>query len=85
MSLGKFIPPEHLKGRDDFKTASNPSLECPDHIVNSGSTWFCTTCGTHGYAQYEHGYNDMVKFISEHKDCYDMVGFISEHKDYSLD
>ena len=67
--IGKFTPPEHLKGRDDFRSARNPSLKCPKHIVNSGSIWFCTGCGTDGYCQYEHGYNDMVAFISKHKDC----------------
>jgi hypothetical protein len=67
--IGKFAPPEHLKGRNDFSPAKNPSLKCPKHIVNSGSIWFCTRCGTDGYCQYEHGYNDMVAFISKHKDC----------------
>jgi hypothetical protein len=67
--MKEYIPPEHLKGRDDYKTAANPSLNCPSHIVNSGSTWFCTACGVDGYAQYEHGYKDMVVFISTHKGC----------------
>ena len=65
--MKKLIPPSELKGRDDFKTATNPRLHCPPHIVNSGSICFCTKCGTVGYAQYEHGYNDMVLFISNHK------------------
>ena len=66
----KFTPPEHLKGRDEFAPAKNPILQCPEHIVCSGSIWFCTTCGTEGYANYEHGLPEMKDFIANHKLCH---------------
>ena len=65
----RYDPPMHLKGRDDFKTATSASLECPDHIVNSGSCWFCTECNIVGYAHWEWGYLQMVDFIKGHRNC----------------
>lgn len=50
-----FEPPEYLRRRDDFAPARNLALNCPDHIVASGSNWYCTNCGEIGYCQYEHG------------------------------
>lgn len=69
INIWRHAPPEDMKGRDDWNVASNPLLNCPDHIICSGSMWWCTECATPGYCQYEHGIKEMIDFIKTHREC----------------